>query len=459
MVPAIAVGGWIGDEEDGGAGGGYSGVSAFEVTGYGTSSVTDHSSVVPLTDASVESSSTSAAFPGVNIRRVFTVKFELAIADAGVERWFDGSSSSSFVGFALSTSARDADANGRARLRYHDALHGAVTIDFLRGGGGVQSATVPGSARIKAHATLMSVGWGMILLGSLVAAFGKNHRKKKSGDVSDEDARGDAAREDDASEEGETTRGGGKSGGSRDPIHRVRTQEVTGFAEERRRPSGRPRVDLDGVPECPGLAKFFCPPSAEAGNKAAAHSQTTLWFHLHRVLQTVGLVLVVAAFGLALDRGDAENTAREPFAWGGGGDGWALGTRRGDLLAWHGASGLVATLLAPTQVLLALLREGKNTNNKTPRRDAHVLLGWVATALAFAAAWIGSYVMEEKLGKDASEGGDDSGYYFFRAYAVAASTATVVAVAARVWGVASRRHRDAHAVRERFEGDDDAARR
>ena len=459
MVPAIAVGGWIGDEEDGGAGS-YSSVSAFEVTGYGTSSVTDHSSVVPLTDASVESSSTSAAFPGVNTRRVFTVKFELAIADAGVERWFDGSSSSSFVGFALATGARDADANGRARLRYHDALHGAVTIDFLRGGGGVQSAAVPGSARIKAHATLMSVGWGMILLGSLVAAFGKNNkRKKKSGDVSDEDARGDAAREDDASEEeGETTRGGGKSGGSsRDPSHRVlRTQEVTGFAEERRRPSGRPRVDLDGVPECPGPALFFCPPE-EAGNKAAApYSQTIIWFHLHRVLQTVGLVLVVAAFGLALDRGDAENTAREPFAYSG--DGWALGTRRGDLLAWHGALGLVATLLAPTQVLLALLREGKNTTNKTPRRDAHVLLGWVATALAFAAAWIGSYVMEEKLGKDASEGGDDSGYYF-RAYAVAASTATVVAVAARVWGVASRRRRDAHAVRERFEGDDDAARR
>ena len=393
MVPAIAVGGWIGDEEDGGAGS-YSGVSAFEVTGYGTSSVTDHSSVVPLTDASVESSSTSAAFPGVNTRRVFTVKFELAIADAGVERWFDGSSSSSFVGFALATGARDADANGRARLRYHDALHGAVTIDFLRGGGGVRSAAVPGSARIKAHATLMSVGWGMILLGSLVAAFGKKHRKKKSGDVSDEDARGDAAREEDAS---------------------------------------------------------------EAGNKAAApYSQTIIWFHLHRVLQTVGLVLVVAAFGLALDRGDAENTAREPFAYSG--DGWALGTRRGDLLAWHGALGVVATLLAPTQVLLALLREGKNTTNKTPRRDAHVLLGWVANALAFAAAWIGSYVMEEKLGKDASEGGDDSGGYF-RAYAVAASTATVVAVAARVWGVASRRRRDAHAVRERFEGDDDAARR
>ena len=204
----------------------------------------------------------------------------------------------------------------------------------------------------------------------------------------------------------------------------------------------------------PWPREFFL--SSGRSGKAAPYSQTILWFHLHRVLQTVGLVLVVAAFGLALDRGDAENTAREPFAWGGG-DGWALGTRRGDLLAWHGALGLVATLLAPTQVLLALLREGKNTN-KTPRRDAHVLLGWVATALAFAAAWIGSYVMEEKLGKDASGGRGDSGYYF-RAYAVAASTATVVAVAARVWGVASRRHRDAHAVRERFEGDDDAARR
>ena len=128
MVPAIAVGGWIGDEEDGGAGGGYySGVSAFEVAGYGTSSVTDHSSVVPLTDASVESSSTSAAFPGVvNTRRVFTVKFELAIADAGVERWFDGSSSSSFVGFALAT--------GRARRGRERSREASVPRRFARRG-------------------------------------------------------------------------------------------------------------------------------------------------------------------------------------------------------------------------------------------------------------------------------------------------------------------------------------
>jgi hypothetical protein len=88
------------------------------------------------------------------------IRFVAAVADVGAER-FDSATSAAtpaYVGWSMCSS------NGKV---YHDDGHGAVTLDF--GTGSATAADIAGADKFRKHGILMSAGYGLMVLGTVVA--------------------------------------------------------------------------------------------------------------------------------------------------------------------------------------------------------------------------------------------------------------------------------------------------